>query len=389
MKYPILILVFYISLSHLWGQEDTPSWWQEKNSIKAYVKYMNSSSFENLNFVLNDNLIHQRLRWDTYWNDHFSSTLSFRNRIFWGNTVNITSNYASILDNNNQPIDMDWILIDKPALVMHTQIDRLYLSYVTDKWSVNLGRQRINWGKNLAWNPNDLFNAYSFFDFDYEERPGVDAVRLEYYLSGDSSLETAINYTEHWSENTLALKYNFHLINYDIQVLLAKYQQDIAAGFGWEGAIKNVGVKGEVSYFSPYGSESEEKEVWVWAVSVDYYFKNGWSASLGNLYTSNGLDNNDLDLSLLTNFEQSAKRLMPNKNSYFLQFGKPLTPAISTSLSTIYAKEFDGFYFMPQFSYGIAQNWDLDLVGQLFYTLKDTDSFNKSQAVNIRFRWSY
>lgn len=350
---------------------------------------MNSSSFENLDFILNDNLIHQRLRWDAYWNDQFSSTLSFRNRIFWGNTVNITPNYASLLDNNSQTIDMDWIPVDQPALVMHTQIDRLYLSYMTDKWSVNVGRQRINWGKNLAWNPNDLFNAYSFFDFDYEERPGVDAVRLEYYLSGDSSLETAINYTDHWSENTLALKYNFHLFNYDIQALLAKYQQNIAAGFGWEGAIKNLGFKGEFSYFHPYDNYLNSKDVWVFALSFDYYFKNGWSATLGNLYTSNGLNKNDLDLSLLTNFEQSAKKLMPNKHSYFLQFGKPLTPAINTSLSTIYAKEFEGFYFMPQFSYSVAQNWDLDLVGQLFYTYNNSTAINKSQAIYIRFRWSY
>ena len=386
-----ILLIF--SFSNLWAQEGHTSWWEENNGIKGYVKYMNSSSFENLNFILNDNLIHQRLQWDAYWNNQFSSTLSFRNRILWGNTVNITPNYASILDNNSQAIDLDWIFIDEPAILMHTQIDRLYVSYISDKWSVNVGRQRINWGKNLAWNPNDLFNAYSFFDFDYEERPGVDAVKIEHFLSGDSSLETAINYTDNWDKTTMALKYNFHWVNYDVQVLLAKYHQDMAIGLGWEGAIKNMGIKGEVSYFTPYETDSEEKDVLVWAISLDYYFKNGWSTTLGNLYTSNGLEKDALNLSLLTSFEQSAKRLMPNRNSFFLQFGKPLTPAINFSLSTIYAKEMEGFYFMPQFSYSLAQNWDLDLLGQLFYTSQrfgsDTATLNKSQTVYIRFRWSY
>ena len=34
---------------------------------------------------------------------------------------------------------------------------------------------------NLVWNPNDLFNAFSFVDFDYEERPGSDALRIQKY----------------------------------------------------------------------------------------------------------------------------------------------------------------------------------------------------------------
>ena len=53
-------------------------------------------------------------------------------------------------------------------------------------------RQRINWGQTLVWNPNDIFNAYSYFDFDYIERPGSDAIRLQYYPDYSSAIEMAV-----------------------------------------------------------------------------------------------------------------------------------------------------------------------------------------------------
>ncbi|MCG8318265.1 MAG: hypothetical protein MI921_02070 [Cytophagales bacterium] len=50
-----------------------------------------------------------------------------------------------------------------------------------------IGKHRINWGKSYVWNPNDVFNAYSFFDFDYEERRGTDALLIKYTTSPFSS----------------------------------------------------------------------------------------------------------------------------------------------------------------------------------------------------------
>ena len=153
-----------------------------------------------------------------------------------------------------------------------------------------------------------MFNAYSFFDFDYEERPGADALRIQYYTSGNSSVETAINYTDNWDDNTIALKYNFHKYNYDFQILAAKYIQDYTLGLGWEGAIKNIGIKGEFSYFIPQKNTNEKDSSLVGAISFDYYFKNGIATNLGTLYNSAGVtDRNTIELDGFTNFQQSAK----------------------------------------------------------------------------------
>ena len=69
---------------------------------------------------------------------------------------------------------------------------------------MRIGRQRINWGVNLAWNPNDLFNAYSLIDFDYQERSGVDAIRFQYYTGEMSSIEFAIQPGENIDKSIIA-----------------------------------------------------------------------------------------------------------------------------------------------------------------------------------------
>ena len=382
----IFILLFTLQ-SHA---QETQTWVQQNIQFSGYIKYLNTATFQDLDAILNDNILHNRLNLKVYLNDNFSTTLEVRNRVFWGNSIQGVPDYATFIDTDFQDIDLSINLVNKPALLVHSKIDRLYIEYQSDKWHVTFGRQRINWGKNLAWNPNDLFNAYNFFDFDYEERPGADALRVQYYTSGNSSIETAINYTDKWEDNTLALKYNFHKYNYDFQVLAAKYLQDYTLGVGWEGAIKNMGIKGELSYFIPQENTDETENAFVGAVSMDYYFKNGVSINLGTLYNSLGVtDRTEIDLTSLNNFTQSAKSLMPNRWSFFGQISKSITAALNTSFSTIYAYELQGVYLMPQVSYSIAQNWDFDTVAQVFYG-KEEDSFeNIANSIYLRFRWSF
>ena len=394
MKNKICILVALQFIISLLFTQTTIA--QEKNWIKenitfyGYVKYLNTAQFQSLDAILSDNLIHNRLNLKVYLNSNFTTALEVRNRVFWGNTMQLNPNYADQINTDIQDIDLSSNIIDEPALLLHSKIDRFYLDYQSDKWHVVLGRQRINWGKNLAWNPNDLFNAYSFFDFDYEERPGADALRIQYYTSGNSSIETAINYTDKWEGNTVALKFNFNKYNYDFQILVAKYLNDYTLGMGWEGAIKNVGIKGELSYFTPNNGTEDQKEVFVSAISIDYYFKNGLSTNLGTLYNSLGVNSqSEYDIADFSNFKQTAKTLMPNRWSFFGQISKSITPALNTSFSTIYAHELKGVYMTPQISYNLVQNWDFDLIAQVFYGKYNENFSNLSNSIFLRFRWSY
>jgi hypothetical protein len=113
----------------------------------------------------------------------------------------------------------------------------VWFQYTNEKLQVTAGRQRINWGQTFVWNPNDIFNTYSYFDFDYEEKPGSDAVRVQYFLNPTSAFELAAK-LDRQNKATIAGLYRFNKLNYDIQFLSGiTDEQDFVAGAGWSGQI--------------------------------------------------------------------------------------------------------------------------------------------------------
>ncbi|UOY05489.1 hypothetical protein L0P88_16215 [Muricauda sp. SCSIO 64092] len=369
--------------------QDTQNWVSDHLNVSGYVKFLNTSSFISLDSIANDNLIHNRTNIRLYANDDLTLGLELRNRVFWGTSVRSFPNFVQSVKNPNQDINLDALLIHEPAILMLSTIDRLYVDYHKEKWQLVVGRQRINWGKNLVWNPNDLFNAYNFLDFDYEERPGADALRAKYFTSGDSSFEFAISYAKVWRENTVALKYNFNKHQYDFQLIAAKFLNDLTLGIGWEGVIKDVGFKGELSYFMP-NDRSEGDNALVGSISFDYYFANDMSINISTLYNSDGAG--DVDFfgdSLMNNATIDAKNLMPNKWSLFGQFSKTFTPAITGSMASIYAVDLNSVFLTPQFTYNISQNWDFDVTGQIFYGKQEDEFKNLGNSIFLRFRYSF
>ena len=79
---------------------------------------------------------------------------------------------------DNGWINLSWNITQCDSYLLYSAVERLYISYNTNKWTFGIGRQRINWSQALMFNPNDIFNGYSFFDFDYPKKAGSDAIRV-------------------------------------------------------------------------------------------------------------------------------------------------------------------------------------------------------------------
>ena len=161
-------LIFFMPFG-LSGQEKEYSWWKDRVQVSGFVKYMNTASVASLDSMITDNLIHNRLRLKVNITNKLTSVVEMRNRIFYGEGTSLNPHLGSLLNDDGGLIDLSFVPVNKQAFVMHSILDRAYLKYSAQKWELRVGRQRINWGVNLAWNPNDLFNAYSLIDFDYQE----------------------------------------------------------------------------------------------------------------------------------------------------------------------------------------------------------------------------
>lgn len=216
----LIIPLLFASVT-LFAQEDkAPDW-----DLRGYLKSMQITVFAKLPFssettMFNDQLLHNRLKFRWYPSDHFTLRAEVRNRVFWGDQVRTTLQFGGdYIETVSQGGDdfFDWSAgyQNKKGYALHTTLDRFYGEYTAGQWEISLGRQRINWGIGTTWNPNDIFNAFSFTDFDYEERPGSDALRVRRYTGVASSVEVAVKAFRHWDEATGAILARFNTGSYD------------------------------------------------------------------------------------------------------------------------------------------------------------------------------
>ena len=117
------------------------------------------------------------------------------------------------------------------------------------------------------------------------------------------------------------------------------------------------------------------------------------------LYNSNGIDDSD-PLKLATFFSGSAltaKNLMPTKYNAMVSLSYPATPLIGISFSAVYGYGPKRLFLSPGITYSIVENWDVFLVGQLFFSefpeLTPNGLENKyqnlSNSVFLRLKWSF
>lgn len=365
---------------------------QKRWTLNGYIKDLRTVIIDTSNnvFILN-NQIHNRINFDYYFNEKWTFKADLRTQIFYGTLVNMGNPlqpFSEGIDGaNDDVLDLSWLISDNPTFTVYTMLDRLYLDYTNEKLNVRVGRQRINWGINTIWNPHDIFNAFSYFDFDYEERLGSDAVRVTYYTGATSSVEFAMKAFENTDEIVAGGLWKLNKWNYDFQILGGIYNKDIVAGLGWAGDIKGIGFKGETAIFQGYDTAST---AFAGTVAFDYAFDNSMYASIGFLYNSLGTTESAAANLLALNI--TAKNLFPYKYTVVTVVSYPFNPSLSGTLSIIYSPSDDQLLFInPTITYSIKDNWDIDLIGQLAST-KYNNGENYGllmKSVFLRMKWSF
>lgn len=356
-------------------------------SWSGYLKHMQTAIYQPFtDQVWLDGLVQNRLNFTlsgekTPWSVH----AGLRTRLFYGDFFEQDDERGQkIHDENNDYLPLSLNVVDGQHLLLNSYFDRLYARWSHNSWEVRLGRQRINWGISTFWNPNDLFNTFDFTDFDYEERPGSDALRVTWYAGPVSRLEGAIQMADHWDRVTAALLYRWNQGSFDFQVIAGKYQKNLTIGGGWSGFLGDVGLKGEMMYFNSY--ESGVSNAFNLTAGVDYLFGDDLFTSIGYLYNQSGSTDQGTNLFI---FELSARNLYPYRHALYGSASFAITPLLNAGASLVYSPVItDPWFISPSLSYSMAQNWDLDLVSQIFVTEVTTINLNVF-AFFLRTKWSF
>ena len=382
-----LVLIFIVlsasAHSCLAQNEEEP-----KFEINGYVKTLQSLFAFDVDGVeqstFSDNLIHQRLNLQWYINDSWTFQSGIRTRLFFGEFTRLQPNLGASLDEGGNDVINMTLINTGDEVILHSIVDRAFLEYSKGNLEVRIGRQRVNWGINTIWNPNDLFNAYSFTDFDYEERPGSDALRVRYFLGYTGSVEFAIKAFDNSDEVIAAGLWKFNVGAYDIQLLSGWSNKDVVIGGGWAGNLGDVGFKGEWSWFN--SSEEDTDNAFAATLSWDYVFSNGLFLVSGMLYNHLGINQ---DVSNIFSFNLSARNLYPYKWSLLNQVSYPVSPLFTTGVAIIYSPVSGHPMFVnPTMTYSLGQNIDADFVGQFAVQLGES-TFSDVRAFFLRLKWSF
>jgi hypothetical protein len=384
-----LLLFPFFSIYRLHAQTKTAA---DYISVTGYIKFMGSLNFvDDVNSIYATTLIHNRIDLKIKPGKGFTIAASERTRILTSEYQNLVPGFAQLYSPDNGLVRMSFNWVNKYPLLCNTSIDRLYLEWKddNDKWDIRVGRQRLNWGINLTWNPNDIFNTYNLLDFDYEERPGADAAKVQYNFTSFSNIEAAIAPARNKDSIVGAVKYAFNKHNYDLQFIAGNYCNDGIVGMGWAGNIKDAGFKGEISYFHGWTDNQFKNDAVSFSTTVDYSFKNGVYIA-GSVLYNNLASNSIFSTTQLESENLSPKVLMPTKYNGMFQLQGQFSPIVSGNVAIIYAPVVNLLVVSPTISYSIATNFDLDFIVQSFYANNQANRFAVlGNSANLRFRWSF
>ncbi len=392
-KYFLICLLFLGDIS--WSQTNKESFWKDHFDFKGYVKYMPSVFLIHTPQVvsLQNNLFHNRLELSSFISEVVTVKLDVRNRFFFGEYVKSFPNFGQFIKQSNRSANgyddyLSWLVLDSEQAVIHSTIDRFYVHFSKGKWDITLGRQRINWGINTIWNPNDIFNTYSFTDFDYEERPGSDALRVQYATGPTGSIEFAARLFTDIDYISMGSIWRFNKWNTDFQVISGVLHQDIVLGLGWSTYFGNNGCKGEMSYFINYTDTANSRHQFVGTLSWDYMLDNNGLVSVGFLYNHLGVTS--LSSSSIFAIQPTARMLYPYRYTLLVGYMQPIKEIISLSINALYSPgESHSLFVSPSFQYLINENWDISFVSQIALGMENNEFKSPLQVFFLRFKLSF
>jgi hypothetical protein len=329
-----------------------------KTAANGYISNLFSPQYNNMEDQWKvTNYLHQRINFS--WTPFPQLTITAQRRT----RININQSGKDTLYMNIY----DGLVFQKKDLYINSTFDRLNLKYTKDKLEVTIGRQRINWGQSFVWNPNDLFNSYSFFDFDYIERPGSDALRVQYYNSFTSSTELAAK-IDRFNKITVAGLHRFNRWGIDFQVLGGLLSsEDAVVGAGWTGNINSISIFGEGTYFRPVKNFADSAGLYLIDVGCSKIFANRLGLQLEGLYVSKEPDIS----SLFSLFESTldVRKIAFARVNLFANISFPITPLLNGSMALMWFPDtggISGIYTGPSFDFSLGNNLNLSVIAQYF-----------------------
>lgn len=388
----VLLLILGLCLPALPGHSAVPGVQPDSPlSFGGYVKYLVDVNLPKDGPDELNQLVHQRFNLEYRASPNLALAAGMRNRLFSGDNLDYSS-FDKLISDDPGYWDLSKNWLDRGELLGNTTMDRLYLDWHPGDNQLRFGRHRIGWGMAALWNPNDLFNSYSMFDFDYEERPGTDALLLGHDLGFASRVEAVWAFGDDWDATSLAGRYQLNAGGYDIQLLGGKNNVNRVLGLGFAGSVYGAGLRGEISRFDPdqkYWQGEKQQKMTVATLDLDYSFggRRNLSGRAALLYISNPAEPSSALFYL--NRPLTAKSLSFASWTGYAELAFDVT-RLSRQTLGFSAYDDGSLYAIANNAISLADDWELLLVWQHFGGSDDSlFGATPTDLLSARLRWSF
>ncbi len=367
----------------------------------GYQKYLfGTSKYPGIDSRLNDHLLHTRLNFRYYPSENIVTALELRFRAYYGGSVEKIQNYSNLIQTKRDFVDLDWMMWESKSTLGYLEVDRLYFDWNLNKLQLTLGRQRVTWGTCWVWNPTDIFNPLNVLDFDYEELPATDAVRLQYYTGAVSKIEMAYKPAKENRNQIFAGLWSINKWDYDFNFIAGMRFRRWLAGFSWAGDILDAGFRGEFllsektnpsdnpNQLIPYNNSvyNFNHTIISASLSCDYTFENSFYIHSEILFNNNGKTKNTF---LYQQDASSLGMLSAARWSVYQEFAYDITPLIRGTIFGIFNPSDYSFVVVSSVSYSVITNLDL-FVNAFFFEGDSLTEFGEyGTAAYIRLKYSF
>ncbi len=148
------------------------------------------------------------------------------------------SEALTIVDDDRRLMDLTAVIERGDEYALQHRLDRLSLTYSSEKTVIRAGRQALSWGNSLFYAPMDLVNPFNPATIDTEYKAGDDMVYFQYLLDNGSDLQAAYVFRRDGLGKTdsnvasMATKYHGYVGDGEYDVLIARHYGDGVLGLG-------------------------------------------------------------------------------------------------------------------------------------------------------------
>jgi len=357
--------------------------------LGGYLEYLFSTTYDVPAGNSTDHLLHARLNGKWYPTDAVTGVMELRFRGYYGGTVENTPNFADRLKNRLGYGTLDATLWSDNSSIGYGEIDRLYVNWAPKDLQITVGRQRIAWGTNLVWNVIDIFNPLSILDFDYVERPAVDAIQAQYYTSPVTKIALAYKPTTTYSKSITGFLWTLNRWDYDFHIVGGERYGLGYIGGGWAGDISGGGFRGETIFAEKPdvipGQHTNGIMVST-ALSGDYTFQNSFYVHTEVLYNSEGVSSGAAHYQGIS---QQLGLLSPATWSLFQEFSYDISPLVRGSAFAIYNPDDHSVALVPSFTWSALTNLDVMFLGLIFSGGGGSEYGGLGKGLYVRGKWSF